>query len=213
MSCKVKICGLTNLPDARFCSGAGADYLGFIQHPSSPRYIVPDQVKEIKQWIHGPELVGVFVNVDAETVNLNCDTARFDVIQLHGDESPAYCRRMAYPVIKAIPVRPSDTARSLSRVLSAYEDCVDTFLLDTWHAELSGGTGRSFDWRIAKELTSDYRIILAGGLNPVNIKEAIQEVSPWGIDLSSGLEQAPGSKDFDLIINLFQSIVEDDATL
>ena len=208
MSCKVKICGLKTLADARFCAGVGADYLGFIQHSPSPRYIPPDQVKEIKEWIYGPETVGVFVNLDAETVNVSSETAGFDWVQLHGDESPSYCRRMTRPIIKTLNVRPRAKVRSLSKILVAYENCVDAFLLDTWDPKLSGGTGKVFDWSVAKALAKDFPIILAGGLNPANVKEAIQSVSPWGIDVCSGLEETPGAKDFDLITSLFESIKE-----
>ena len=213
MSCRVKICGITTLADARFCAGAGADYLGFIQHLPSPRYITPEEAKEIKEWIYGPQTVGVFVNVDAETVNRSCDTAGFDLIQLHGDESPAYCRRMTRPIIKAFPVRPNDTVRSLSRILAAYEDCVETFLLDTWHPDLSGGTGKSFDWSVAKGLASDFPIILAGGLNVDNVQGAMETVSPWGMDVSSGLEDAPGRKSFELVTKFFDLISENDPDL
>lgn len=208
MQCRVKICGLTSLEDARFCAGAGADYLGFIQHPPSPRYIAPDQVRQIKAWIYGPKTVGVFVNIDAETVNHSCTIANFDQVQLHGDESPAYCRRMTLPVIKAFSVKPSTSARSLARILTAYQDCVELFLLDTWHPELAGGTGKSFDWNVAKTLAVDFPIMLAGGLNPGNIKQAIQSASPWGVDISSGLEYTTGEKDFDLVVNLFESIAK-----
>lgn len=206
MSCDVKICGVTTLSDARFCAGAGADYLGFIQHPGSSRYISPDQVKEIREWVYGPKIVGVFVNVDAETVNQSSKTAGFDLVQLHGDESPAYCRRMIRPVIKTISVRPNHTARSLARTLTAYQDCVETFLLDTWHHDLPGGTGKQFDWHLAKEVAVDFPVILAGGLNPDNVQEAIQIVSPQGIDVCSGLEDAPGRKDFALVTKFFASI-------
>ena len=206
MQCNVKICGITTLADARFCAGAGADYLGFIQHPESSRYISPSQVKEIREWIYGPKTVGVFVNVDAETVNQSGKTAGFDLIQLHGDESPAYCRRIIQPVIKTISVRPNHTIRSLARLLTAYRDCVETFLLDTWHPDLSGGTGKQFDWRLAKDLATDFPVILAGGLNPDNVQEAIQTVFPWGIDVCSGLEDAPGRKDFALVTKFFEAI-------
>jgi len=213
MPCKVKICGLTTLADARFCAGAGADYLGFVQHPPSPRYISPNQVKEITEWIHGPETVGVFVNVDAETVNLSSETASFDLVQLHGDESPAYCSRIIRPVIKALNVQPNDTSRTLSRIMNAYKDSVAAFLLDTWHPELSGGTGQTFDWNTAKNLSMDHPILLAGGLNPTNVSEAIQIVSPWGVDVSSGVEETPGTKDFSLVTDFFESIAEENIEL
>jgi len=210
MSCKIKICGITSLADARFCAGKGADYLGFIQHHLSPRYIESHHAREIIEWIHGPETIGVFVNVDAETVNRNSETAGFDIVQLHGDESPAYCRRITRPVFKALSIQPKDTARSLSRILIAYENCVDAFLLDTWHPQLSGGTGTSFDWSVAQSLSMDFRIILAGGLHPTNVHEAIQTVSPWGVDVSSGVEDSPGIKNFDLINQFFESTQKGD---
>ncbi len=208
MQCRIKICGLTSLADARFCAGAGADYLGFIQHLPSPRYIAPDQVRQITEWIYGPKTVGVFVNTDAAMVNHSCAIAGFDQVQLHGDESPAYCRRMTLPVIKAFSVKPSTNARSLARILTAYQDCVEIFLLDTWHSDLAGGTGKSFDWNVAKTLAVDFPIILAGGLNPGNVKQAVQAASPWGVDISSGIEHAPGEKDFDLVTDFFDSIAK-----
>jgi len=206
MSCKVKICGITSLEDARFCAGSGADYLGFIQHPSSPRYISAHQSKEIIEWIHGVETIGVFVNVDAETVNQDSKISGFDLVQLHGDESPSYCQRIILPVIKSIAVDSHTTTRKLFRTLTEYETCVDAFLLDTWHPELSGGTGTSFDWTIVKSLVRDFRIILAGGLNPDNVQEALQTTSPWGVDVSSGLEETAGVKNFDLVTNFCESI-------
>ncbi len=206
MSCRIKICGITSLADARFCAGSGADYLGFIQHPDSPRYISAHQAKEIIEWIHGIKTVGVFVNVDAEKINQESAIAGFDLVQLHGDESPSYCRRMILPVIKSFSIDSKTSPRKLFRMLSEYESCVAAFLLDTWHPELSGGTGISFDWSIAKSLSRDFRIILAGGLNPDNVQEAIQTASPWGVDVSSGLEEYTGTKNFDLVTKFCESI-------
>ncbi len=206
MSCRIKICGITSLADARFCAGSGADYLGFIQHPDSPRYISAHQAKEIIEWIHGIKTVGVFVNIDAEKINQESTIAGFDLVQLHGDESPSYCRRMILPVIKSFSIDSKTSPRKLFRMLSEYESCVEAFLLDTWHPELSGGTGVSFDWSIAKSLSRDFRIILAGGLNPDNVQEAMQTVSPWGVDVSSGLEEHTGTKNFDLVTKFCESI-------
>jgi len=213
MSCKVKICGITSLADARFCAGSGADLLGFIQHPPSQRYISVHQAKEIIEWIHGIKTVGVFVNVDAESVNKDSKTAGFDIVQLHGDESPSYCRRITLPVIKSFSIDSHTTPRKLFRSLREYEPCVEAFLLDTWHPELSGGTGISFDWNVAKSLSMDFRIILAGGLNAENVHEAINTVTPWGVDVSSGLEENTGVKNFDLVTKFFHSIDETDYEL
>jgi phosphoribosylanthranilate isomerase len=115
---------------------------------------------------------------------------------------------MTLPVIKAFSVRPGTNAQSLARILQAYQDCVELFLLDTWHPELAGGTGKSFEWNVAKELAVDFPIVLAGGLNPSNVKQAVQAASPWGLDISSGLEHAPGEKDFDLVTDFFDSIAK-----
>ena len=202
----VKICGITTLADARFCAGAGADYVGYIQYPRSPRFIPPKDVAAITEWIYGPKSVGVFVDEYVHVVNQAADLAGFDLVQLHGDESPAYCRRMSRPVIKAFRVGPDTSSDQLSAALSDYGDVVFGFLLDTWHPTLRGGTGTVFDWSMARALTAERHLILSGGLSPDNIRQAVQSVSPWGIDLSSSLESAPGVKDYSRITALFEAL-------
>ncbi len=205
MPIKLKICGLTSLADARFCAGAGADFLGFVFHPDSPRHIEPARVREIADWLHGPEITGVFVDVSPETVNHVASEAGLTYVQLHGDESPDDCTAIDLPVIKAIRIGADDDGASVRRRMEAYRGRVDYFLLDTHHPELPGGTGETFDWSIAAGLSADFPILLAGGLRPENIVEAIETVNPIGIDLSSGIESAPGVKDFDLLGDLFDA--------
>lgn len=205
MPIEVKICGLTSLADARYCAGAGADYLGFVFHEASPRNVVPAVVKEIAEWLHGPEIVGVFVDRSPDDVNAIAAEAGLTMAQLHGDESPEACEEIDLPVIKAFRVRESDTATSLAERFDAYAGAVRAFLLDTYHPDQPGGTGTSFDWSIAAELASEYPIILSGGINAANVSKAVRSVLPLAVDLSSSVESAPGVKDFDLLSIFFDA--------
>ena len=206
MSLKIKICGITNLEDARFCAGAGADFLGFIQYPRSPRYVAPEAAKEIIAWVYGPEPVGVFVNETADTVNRTAAAAGFALAQLHGDEPPEVCARIERPVIKAFRTPPETTVDQLRARMEPYRTHAAYFLLDTHHPTLWGGTGETFDWQHARALAADFPIFLAGGLNPDNVAEAVQQVRPLGVDLSSGLEAYPGKKDFDKVNAFFERV-------
>jgi len=206
MPLKVKICGITSLADARYAAAAGADMLGFIQYAPSPRNIAAQNVRNIVEWIHGPKSVGVFVNETSEVVNHTAATVGFDYVQLHGNESPGYCAQMERPVIKAFSVKPDTQPEQLRRRMISYSAVVQHFLLDTYHSLLRGGTGQTFRWQVAAELTAEFSIILAGGLGPNNVLSAIQATDPMGIDCSSQLEYTPGQKDFDKINDLFQAI-------
>lgn len=185
--------------------------MGYIQYQRSPRYIPPKDVAAISEWIYGPKSVGVFVDEDVHAVNQAADLAGFDLVQLHGDESPAYCRRMSRPVIKAFRIGPDTTSDQLFRTVADYDDVVFGFLLDTWHPTLRGGTGTVFDWAVAHAFSSERRLILSGGLSPDNIIQAVKSVSPWGIDLSSALETVPGVKDYLRIATLFEALDNLDA--
>lgn len=205
---KLKICGITSLEDARFCAGGGADFLGFVQHRESPRYIAPRVAKGIIDWVYGAEPVGVFVNEDADAVNRACDEAGFAWAQLHGEEPPFVCQQVERPVIKALHVGPSTTADALRYQLLDYADAVDLFLLDTKQTGLWGGTGTPFDWDVAAALAEEFDFLLAGGIGPENLAEAVRRVGPYGIDLSSSVETAPGVKDFDALRRLFDARME-----
>jgi phosphoribosylanthranilate isomerase len=189
---KVKVCGITNYDDAAMALGCDVDALGFNFFPPSPRYIRPEEARRIVRRIPPfVATVGLFVNVAnphqvAETARL----AGMQVIQLHGDETPEYCRELAdWPLIKALRIGTD----GISEKLEEYP--VQGFLLDARDDVLFGGTGKSFDWRLAKDVWRIRPIILAGGLKPDNVREAIRIVAPYGVDVCSSVESAPGKKD------------------
>lgn len=199
MTTKLKICGITRLEDARYAAAAGADYLGFIQFAPSPRYVAPSRVREITGWVHGPKPVGVFVDTTAEEINRVSDEAGFALVQLHGDEPVFEVARVEKPVIKALRVAPETSTEMLRRRMRDYEDVVDFFMLDTHLERLRGGTGVAFDWDVARGLSDEYDVFLAGGLGPHNVRACVQTLHPYAVDVSSALESAPGVKDFSSI--------------
>ncbi|PEN12891.1 N-(5'-phosphoribosyl)anthranilate isomerase [Longibacter salinarum] len=199
MRTKLKICGITDLADARYLAGEGVDYLGFVQHEDSPRYVVPSLVSDMLEWLYGPESVGVFVNKSADEVNAIADTAGFDYVQLHGEESPETCKAIERPIIKAIRVRHDASSDQLRAIMERYEDLVDHFLLDTHNSSVWGGTGESFNWRLARDLSNEYSLFLAGGIDDSNVERAVKTMRPYAIDLSSGVESAPGQKSFEKV--------------
>jgi len=202
---RVKVCGITRLEDARFAAGAGADYLGFIQHPESPRYIEPARAREIIGWLHGVEAVGVFVNETAEAVNAACAEAGFTLAQLHGHEPPEVVAAVEVPVIKAFRVQHDAASEQLRALMLDYRDVADYVLLDTHHTSLWGGTGESFNWRLARELAGEFQLFLAGGISAANVREAIETMRPFAVDLSSSVESEPGVKDFGKLMAFFDA--------
>ncbi|MCC5906496.1 MAG: phosphoribosylanthranilate isomerase [Balneolaceae bacterium] len=200
---KVKICGLTTLEDARFAAGALADYLGFIFYNGSPRHIEPAKAGAIINWIEGPEKVGVFVNQPLDDVNTIARQTGIDLVQLHGNESPEYCELVELPVIKAFHVSKETTSEDLRSKIIGYETVADFFLFDTKIDGAWGGTGQIFDWNILKDVVDEKPFFLSGGLNVENIEMAVKTVHPTVVDLSSGLEESPGLKDFDKIERFF----------
>ena len=202
---KVKICGITRLHDARFCAAAGADFLGFVQHEPSARYVRPDVAREIVDWIAGPTPVGVFVDQDAEAVNGICERAGFQMAQLHGHEPPEVCDAVTVPVIKAIHVQHDASSEQVHALVAPYLDVVDFVLLDTHHTSLWGGTGESFNWRVARELSGEVDLFLAGGISADNVAEAMQTMRPYAVDLSSSVEESPGVKDLDKLAAFFDA--------
>jgi len=196
MATKLKVCGITELEDARYLAPLGVDYLGFIQHEESPRYAPPALAAEILEWVHGPTPVGVFVNDSADAINAAVDEAGFEMAQLHGEESPAVVEAVDVPVIKAVRVRHDASSDQLRAVFERYHNVADYFLLDTHHSSTWGGTGESFNWRVARDLSSEYPIFLAGGIDADNVERAVMTMRPFAIDLSSSLEDDPGQKSF-----------------
>ena len=189
----VKICGITNLNDALAAVAAGADAVGFNFYKPSPRYIPPQSAREIIEQLPDSVLtVGVFVNEDSPQAVMNiANEATIKALQLHGDESPDYCRELAAntQVIKTLAVSDSFDPK-LAR---AYQ--VDAIMLDTRDNRLRGGTGRVFDWSIAQQVSQIVpKLYLAGGLSPENVEEAINRVHPYAVDACSSLEDSPGTK-------------------
>ena len=192
---KVKICGITNLEDALTAVAAGADALGFVFCPLSPRHVFPEQATEIIRNLPPfVQTVGLFVNEELSTVNKTADLCGLDVIQLHGEETPGYCDSVRRRVIKAFRVKDITTLDSMIQYR------VSGYLLDAWSPAAHGGTGKTFNWDIAAEaVKKEHRIILAGGLTPENVSVCIRLVNPYGVDVSSGVESAPGKKDADQV--------------
>ena len=189
----VKVCGITNLDDARACVSASADMFGFNFYRAISRYIAPEEARRIiEQLPSSVASVGVFVNEESpERVAELAEAAGVAMVQLHGDEPPAFCRALnGYPVIKALRVargfKPERVAVCGAQIV----------LLDAFSADAYGGTGKTFDWSLAlaaRSLVS--KLILAGGLTPENVGEAVRRVRPFAVDACSSLERAPGAKD------------------
>ncbi len=191
---KVKVCGITNAKDAFAAVEAGADALGFIFYEKSPRYVVPAVAASIIAEL--PPLVtpvGVFVNEGMAAVRSIMDTCGLAMAQLHGDENVSYCRELARPAMKALRL----TDRRSLLALAEYQGRggVRGFVLDTFSELAYGGTGQTNDWGLAADVAKSTPILLAGGLTPGNVTEAIRTVRPYGVDVSSGVESAPGKKD------------------
>jgi len=205
---RIKICGITSLEDARFVAGALADYMGFIFYEKSKRYIDPGQAGAIINWLEGPSYVGVFVNQPLDEVNDIARQTGLHYVQLHGEEKPEYCGLMEKPVIKAIHVGPDDSPDDLRERVESYLDVVEYLLFDTKNEEVWGGSGKTFDWSVIKDITDDFPFFLSGGLNADNIREACRKVSPYAVDLSSGVEMEPGVKDYNKIEQFFDEMRE-----
>ena len=186
---KVKVCGITNLEDAVAAVELGADALGFIFAPS-PRQVTPQQVANIVAELP-PFMckVGVFVDSALREITECMRFCGLNLVQLHGAETPDFCRALSPGVIKSFRVKDE----SVLTLLPQYR--VSAYLLDSYHEVLKGGTGQSFDWGIARKAGQYGLVILSGGLNPVNVRQAIAEVRPYAVDVSSGVESRPGVKD------------------
>ena len=198
---KVKICGTTSLKDAFLAVESGADAIGFIFYKMSPRNISQKEAKEIiLQLPPFIETVGVFVNETSDKINRIAEQCKLNSIQLHGEESPALCRRVKRKVIKAFRVKNADSLKSIA----SYD--VSGFLLDSYNDGSKGGSGPVFDWNLALRVKKQGPVILAGGLNPYNVFTAIHRVKPYGVDVCSGVEKSPGIKDHEKIREFIKSV-------
>lgn len=188
---RIKICGITNIDDALMSIDAGADALGFNFVPDTPRYLKDTKAaaKIIDQLPPFITTVGLFVNAAPELIQTIADECHLDMLQLHGDESPQFCQGFNRRVIKAVRVKDELSCSHLSNYR------VSGYLLDTYVKGALGGTGVAFDWRLAVKAKQYGRIILAGGLDPDNVRSAVEQVRPYGVDVSSRVEASPGRKD------------------
>lgn len=198
---RIKICGITSLDDALMAVEAGADALGFVFFRGSPRCISPEQTADIIR--HLPpfvQTVGLFVNEEPATVNTLADRCGLDLVQLHGEEPPDFCGFVKRRIIKAFRVKDASSLDAMANYRVA------ACLLDAWSPAAHGGTGTTFNWEIAARAAASRRIILAGGLSPDNVGEAIAAVNPYAVDVSSGVESAPGKKDVTLIRAFIEAV-------
>ncbi len=197
----VKICGITRIEDAQAAVSAGADALGFVFWRKSPRCIDAAKARAIVATLPASvTAIGVFVDQPASEVNGIAAEVGLGAVQLHGNETDAYVRQMTRPVVKAVAV-----AGEHAPAVDAWPADV-TVLLDVHDPVKKGGTGRTIDWTAAAAIAKRRPIVLAGGLTPENVRDAIERVRPYGIDVSSGVETAPGIKDHGRIKALFEAL-------
>ena len=190
MSTRVKICGITNLADAQAAVAAGADVIGFILHENSPRFVSVEKVAEISKQL--PPFVlraGVFVNPEEALVTRAIGEGGLNLLQFHGDETPEFCTQFGLMSVKALRVRDAESLNELAKFQT------DAYLLDAYSKNGLGGTGETFNWDLAVEAQKFGKpIFLAGGLTPENVAPAVRKVRPFAVDVSSGVESAPGKK-------------------
>jgi phosphoribosylanthranilate isomerase len=193
---RIKFCGITTVEDAEIALGAGAWAIGLIFWPRSPRRVPAERAAEIAALTkRRAEVAGVFVNATLDHVARTADAVGLTMLQLHGDEGPAYCaeaaRRTGCKVIKAVRVRGGGDVRALGSFHTDYH------LLDSYTGGVPGGTGETFAWELARAHRGPIPMILSGGLNPDNVADAIAAVRPYAVDVASGVERSPGRKDPD----------------
>ena len=201
---RVKICGLTRLEDVEAAVRLGADALGFNFWPGSRRYLAPARARELVRALPPfVTAVGVLVDPSREEALAAAAASGVQVLQLHGDEPPELCLGLGLPVLKALRVRGPESLALLDR----YAGVACGFLLDADSAGY-GGSGLTFDWGLAARAAARVPVVLAGGLTPANVAAAVRAVRPWGVDVASGVESAPGLKDHDLMARFVRAAKE-----
>ncbi|RZG74441.1 phosphoribosylanthranilate isomerase [Acinetobacter sp. WCHAc060025] len=210
MRTRAKICGITRPQDIQAAVQAGVDAIGLVFFEPSPRYVNVELAQQLAKLIPPyVNIVGLFVNATAEDIAQVLEQVPLDVIQFHGDESAEQCQQIAQynkrRWYKAIQVKPDATDTEIISTIQQYQQAgASAMLLDAWHPELKGGTGHSFDWSQFPKL--DIPLILAGGLKPENIEDAIQTTQAYAVDVSGGVESAKGIKDQQLIERFMQGV-------
>ncbi|WP_347455784.1 phosphoribosylanthranilate isomerase [Acinetobacter thermotolerans] len=207
MRTRAKICGITRVEDVHAVVNAGCDAIGFVFYPPSPRSVTLEQAETLVQAVPAyVQAVGLFVNSSADDIQSILKTVPLDILQFHGDETPEQCQSIGKQVgrrwYKAIQVKPGlDVVAEIQNYQDAGASAV---LLDAWHPDLKGGTGHSFDWTTFPKL--NIPLILAGGLNPDNVEQAILTTRAYAVDVSGGVESAKGIKDQQLIERFMQGV-------
>ena len=199
---KIKICGIKTIPDALAAVNAGADLIGFNFYPKSPRYVdvgMCRNIMSVMRQIGKVTCVGVFVNASVAEILATMDTLGLNLAQLHGDEPPT--------TLKALDGKAFKAFRGIPSTIEGFErQDAPAFLVDAAVKGVYGGSGVTADWEGAAELAKKYPLLLAGGLTPENVAEAVSRVKPWGVDVASGVESAPGKKDAGLMVRFVKAV-------
>ncbi len=205
---RVKICGIKQPEQGKAIAIAGATALGFICVPNTPRYVTKQQIRAVVEQLPKQiDRIGVFATTSVEDVCQIVEFAGLTGVQLHGDESPEFCHQLRsmlphIEIIKALRIKNSQALEQAQ----IYFSSVDTLLLDAYNPQMLGGTGATLDWKTLQQFQPGCPWLLAGGLTPDNVLDALKQVNPNGIDLSSGVERAPGDKDLDKVAKLFERL-------
>lgn len=205
---RIKICGITQPDQGCAIATMGATALGFICVPASPRYVTPDQIRAVvEQLPENIDRIGVFASTSCEEIAKTVASSGLNAVQLHGDESLEFCYhlRSVLPNVEIIKALRVGSLQALEQA-DVYTTCVDTLLLDAYHPQQLGGTGKTLDWANLQQFQPSCPWLLAGGLTPDNVLDALNQVRPNGIDLSSGVERAPGDKDLSKVAQLFEQL-------
>lgn len=202
---RIKICGITRVEDALAAAQAGADAIGLVFHAASPRAVSIEQARAIVKALPPfVTTVGLFVDAAEETIRSVLDQVPLDLLQFHGDEPDTFCQRFARPYIKAVRVRPGDDLDALA----ANWPGASGILLDSYKPGVPGGTGETFDWSMIPAQRS-WTLVLAGGLQSQNVRQAIDLTAPWAVDVSGGVEATKGIKDIDKINAFIHEVKRD----
>jgi len=202
MRTRIKVCGITNQAEAEAIVALGVDALGFIFVRSSPRFIEAEKAQSIIDCLPPfVNAVGVFMDEEATLVNDIASFCGLTMIQLHGDEPPDYCRAIIRPLLKVFRVREEALPN-----LEPYRGVAKGFLLDTYRRDQAGGTGETFNWDVVQRLALPGPLVLAGGLTPDNVGDAIRQTRPFAVDVNSGVETSPGRKDLAQVRHLFTEV-------